>query len=1171
MPAPSSVQSVSYVLIPNTPSEVSATLNFEVVDVAVVNLSNVQASDVQVKHSPATPSISVDNAPNPVGDSSVLKFIEEVGTVEVEHNPKAPASIEPHHLNPVLSISSGHSPYSISEFEVLYSPSTPDLITTDLYKPEPPVEVGVASIGGVSEVSVLTTPNTPLNVSIPTEPNAVSTVQAWDGRYIPSPPSFFLVESTPIRPRIVGYNPQAEAITRVTVRVFYTIPNEVLSVTPELVVLSPNQPATVNAIVASEPGTLPAEPLVLTATLQGEHPETPSSLVVSHDPNPVGSLGINVGSRSPASVSVNSSPHSISYIFAGTSAPSECSDISVEHSPNKVTEVSTISGNAPSQVQEVFTMNLTAGWVPDPDFNFPSEFDPSYDAHTIIFLQPYSSGWGDGKIYYPGDVWITTGKAGDNSSIRAEDPENPRDKPYDITSENRNSGNWNWIPLSKRGIIWEFAKVGNLVTPDNTIFVEAHSDYIAGYDPTNYVEEDFHIRVEDPNNPEANGYYMYTGSVSGVIWRRIANLDFTPSESDFAWVQTTSYGSDTVWSKYLLTYDLRWAFTEGLPDSVVDWITAYNANDVDNWQFADPKRYIKITLAKDYFNDGTYSEKQLMLAEELPAATSYPVVGSIIREYEVTGSWGDSSDFTRRTGPVLGYRKILGGEGDNQGIFANDWNNFVTNSTDTTVKNAYENNSYSIPDYYLYDGSDTINAITLEKNWASLLSDHEAMHPGLVSNVLLELDTSDGSNFINTNNPQEPSYPSSDHTAFEIYWALYGRDNHYPAYASSYNLGSSVFNSYILGGAQGIHWEIIDPSSIQDRPEKPNSVSVIAPPLQPSIVGINANPLEPSVVSTLTNTKSPLSVEVSITASSPANVEVSQYLALEYFPDTQLDYFDNVTGDVTIDSNGHLVLGPSSSVNIDFNWHYLRTYDVRVKLEGFDISGGFSGMTFPDSSMGNNFGFSIYSPAGYKNVSMQPNTTSTSPFQITTGGSSSDGGTLKISEINILIKKMPPETPDEPVITAKYDRPVSMLMRDNSFNIPADSAAYIKFENGDRYWYETNSSGSLIKDEFPLWITPGTKVYIGSIVSGLTPWDDANFGIGSSDPQPVWTDINQHFDGWEKLNDSLSQASLVSELSSTFNFWGVAGDPTFYSFIMPQHVPTGSSHLKFRARITPSP
>ena len=96
----------------------------------------------------------------------------------------------------------------------------------------------------------------------------------------------------------------------------------------------------------------------------------------------------------------------------------------------------------------------------DPDFNFPTDYNINYFAHRIIFLQNYNyaNGWNTdfNKIYLAGETWQTAGRSTDSTLLRAEDPENPRDKDY--TGGNQGTGAWNWFYLNDRGTTWDFAK-----------------------------------------------------------------------------------------------------------------------------------------------------------------------------------------------------------------------------------------------------------------------------------------------------------------------------------------------------------------------------------------------------------------------------------------------------------------------------------------------------------------------------------------------------------------------------------------------------------------------------------------------------------------------------------------------------------------------------------------
>ena len=63
-----------------------------------------------------------------------------------------------------------------------------------------------------------------------------------------------------------------------------------------------------------------------------------------------------------------------------------------------------------------------------------------------------------GTIFSAGSVLHGVGFGGtDNSWIRMEDPNDPRDYPY--TTSNQNTGTWDWENISDRGVTWEFAKL----------------------------------------------------------------------------------------------------------------------------------------------------------------------------------------------------------------------------------------------------------------------------------------------------------------------------------------------------------------------------------------------------------------------------------------------------------------------------------------------------------------------------------------------------------------------------------------------------------------------------------------------------------------------------------------------------------------------------------------
>jgi len=124
----------------------------------------------------------------------------------------------------------------------------------------------------------------------------------------------------------------------------------------------------------------------------------------------------------------------------------------------------------------VFNKYASAPWwqikdCPQGDANFNyANFDNTFYAHEIIFLQNfnYVNGYNRdyNKIYSAGEIWQTIGSSGDGSLIRAEDPQNPRNKP--LRTDNQGTGAWAWLNISDRGTLWEFVNTdSNTSTPTN--------------------------------------------------------------------------------------------------------------------------------------------------------------------------------------------------------------------------------------------------------------------------------------------------------------------------------------------------------------------------------------------------------------------------------------------------------------------------------------------------------------------------------------------------------------------------------------------------------------------------------------------------------------------------------------------------------------------------------
>jgi hypothetical protein len=68
-----------------------------------------------------------------------------------------------------------------------------------------------------------------------------------------------------------------------------------------------------------------------------------------------------------------------------------------------------------------------------------------------------------GTIFSAGSILHGVGFGGTNNSlIRMEDPNDPRDYPY--TTTNQNTGTWDWENISDRGVTWEYAKLESFPT-----------------------------------------------------------------------------------------------------------------------------------------------------------------------------------------------------------------------------------------------------------------------------------------------------------------------------------------------------------------------------------------------------------------------------------------------------------------------------------------------------------------------------------------------------------------------------------------------------------------------------------------------------------------------------------------------------------------------------------
>lgn len=98
-------------------------------------------------------------------------------------------------------------------------------------------------------------------------------------------------------------------------------------------------------------------------------------------------------------------------------------------------------------------------YVADPSNDGSNRGSSAYPVNLIV-LTSVDLG---GTIFSAGSILNGVGGGGANDSlIRMEDPDDPRDRPY--TTTNQNTGTWAWHDWANRGITWEYAKLENLPT-----------------------------------------------------------------------------------------------------------------------------------------------------------------------------------------------------------------------------------------------------------------------------------------------------------------------------------------------------------------------------------------------------------------------------------------------------------------------------------------------------------------------------------------------------------------------------------------------------------------------------------------------------------------------------------------------------------------------------------
>lgn len=128
-----------------------------------------------------------------------------------------------------------------------------------------------------------------------------------------------------------------------------------------------------------------------------------------------------------------------------------------------------------------YDVRVSGGFVMDyvPDNSLPEDHRAGF-GEPIIALKEIVLGAGQRNTFPAGYLLHGAGSGGANNSLqRMEDPNNPRDKPYEST--NQNTGTWSWKDVATtRGVEWQYAKEaqvdGDVETGEGVIGLSTNYD-----------------------------------------------------------------------------------------------------------------------------------------------------------------------------------------------------------------------------------------------------------------------------------------------------------------------------------------------------------------------------------------------------------------------------------------------------------------------------------------------------------------------------------------------------------------------------------------------------------------------------------------------------------------------------------------------------------------------
>ncbi len=273
-------------------------------------------------------------------------------------------------------------------------------------------------------------------------------------------------------------------------------------------------------------------------------------------------------------------------------------------------------------IEPVTWTNLTeidfGGYVSEPD-NDGSNRGSASNPVKLIVLTSVNLG---GTIFSAGTILNGVGGGGANDSlIRMEDPDDPRDRPY--TTTNQNTGTWAWHDWANRGITWEYAKENKVVSGGSVqTFTGGSVEKISGVDGYNAGASS--VQKIDG---QSNGYVQFQiGTPNKSVRVGLVGID-SDFEVDPPFQMNFGGGTIDLYSPWLANYE---TYESG------DWfrIRHYSANNEIHFQ---KKQNVVdsngVLLGQDYVT--FYTHPTFSNGNDLYFDTSFHTIGSRINDVQI--------------------------------------------------------------------------------------------------------------------------------------------------------------------------------------------------------------------------------------------------------------------------------------------------------------------------------------------------------------------------------------------------------------------------------------------------------------------------------------------------------------------------------------------------------